>query len=476
MAEISSTPTVSIQSLLYPTTTDTQTTAPVTQTDPSVTTTPVTLDTSVLPSSVRGYSAATLGLTPPRPGGAAEADLLAIRQLLDDMNSETKDNEIMASAQRKATAMGSALALLSGMVTSMSEAISLTVEKPKAFAAADQANQDYQAKKSVADGVDTKLQPYATEYKDLNNVIEQANKSIEGLDSQLKVVDDGIKLTDKSIKNAEGELKDINDEISNKNKELTNLNTQYTLEKDAGKKKILADKIKDAEGELARLGNNKTQKETDISNLRTTLQGYQKQWGELVGKRDAEVDKIKKAQERLDVITPTKIQLEGELAAARKEEKEAESTYNTLQTYANGIQRRIDQAEADFAATLNGFTLLANQLAAVPGTPDGGVETELLAFKKENAEALKELWKIMSDSREKLGADLQTNDAINSRLSDLDEVRRAKVGLAFSSIFTSLQDALNTMATLMDPASTSGGSNFSERQPQRMRFSIGGSA
>lgn len=476
MAEITSSPTVSIQSLLYPSTTETQTTTPTTQTDPLATTLLVSPDTSILPSSTRGYSAATLGLTPPRPGGAAEADLLAIRQMLDDMNGDMRDNEIMASTQRKATALGGALSLIGGMVSSMSTAIALTVELPYAIETAKQTKADYETKKKAADDIATELQPITNEFNQLTSDIAQANLAIQSLTSQIASKDTSIQTTTNSLNQANSELTTINNNLTAKTQQIASLQLQLAATTNPATRASLQSQINTATAEKQQLQTQQTNKQTEVNNLNGQLSQLQTDRAGLVNSRQAKIDLVATSQARLDVITPTKLQLEAKLSTARQVENEARVVWSAAQSYADGIPARINQAFADFAATLNGFTLQAQRLTTVPNMPDGGIEAELNALKKENAEGLEELWKIMSDAREKLGADVEINDAINSRLSELDEVRRAKVGLAFSSIFTSLLDALTNLSVLMDPASTTGGNNFSERQPQRMRFAIGGSA
>ena len=476
MAEISSSPTVSIQSLLFPTTTDTQTTTPITPTSTPVTTPVVPTGTSILQPSGRGYSAATLGLTPPRPGGAAEADLLSIRQMLDDMNNDVRNNEIMASTQRKATALGGALSLLSGMVSSMNDAIALTVELPYAIETANQTKADYQTKKQAADDVATQLLPVKTEFDKLTADITQANRDIEGLDYQIGLTDLSIGITKKQIKDATDELGVIDQSIGQKNQQIDGLKQQFNAATTPAERQRIQGLINTAQGELNQLVGQKTGKETDISNLNKTLGSWEQTKAGYVSTRGEKVILINTSQARLDVITPNKLQLESDLAAARQVENEAYNVWIAAQSHADGIPGRINQAFADFAATMTGFTLVANQLASVPGMPDAGIESELAVMKKENKEALGELWKIMSDSREKLGTELKINEAINAKLKDVDDIQRTKIGLAFSSIFTSLLDALTNLSVLMDPASTSGGSNMSERQPQRMRFAIGGTA
>ncbi|MDO6966447.1 coiled-coil domain-containing protein [Rhizobium alvei] len=476
MAEITSSPTVSIQSLLYPNTTDTQTTTQTTQSNPTVTSTIVPTDTSILPSSGRGYSAATLGLTPPRPGGSAEADLLMIRQMLEDMNNDTRNNEIMASTQRKATALGGALSLLSGMVESVGTAFSLILEKPVAYATAARTRIDYDTKKQAADDIATQLAPVKTEFDKLTGDIAKANQDIGNIDYQIGLTDASIDITKKQIKDAKDDLGVIEQSIYQKNQQIDGLKQQLAAATTNSEKQRIQGLINTAQSELSGLLDRKTGKEGDITNLNTTLDQWNQTRSNYVTTRAEKVTLIDTAQTRLDEITPTKLQLESDLNAARQVENDAYNVWHAAQSYADGIQPRIDQAFADFAATMAGFTLMANRLAAVPGMPDAGLESELATLRKENKDALADLWNIMTQSREKLGTEAKINEAINAKLKDVDDVQRAKLGLAFSSIFTSLRQALGTMAVLLDPTATNGGSNFSEHQPQRMRFAIGGTA
>ncbi len=476
MAEITSSPTVSIQSLLYPTTTDTQTTTQTTQSSPTVTTTVVPTDTSLLPSSSRGYSAATLGLTPPRPGGSAEADLLMVRQMIEDMNNENRDTEIMASTQRKATALGGALALLGGMVSSMAEAIALTVEQPYAKAKAEETLAEYQVKQKATSEVNEKLTPVKAEFDKLTGDIAAATKAIQDIDRWIGEKNTALEFANTDLSVANFQLSGIRDNIDSKNREIISLQTQLAAATNPSVKKSLQEQILYAQGVLNQFKTQESDKLKDIGGINTRIEQLNKEKTDLQSSRQERVNQITAAQTRLDEITPTKVQLEADLAAAKKEEEEAGAVYYAAKAYYDGLQPRIDQAFADFDTTLAGFTLMANRLAAVPGMPDAGVDTELAVMRKENKEALAELWKIMSDSREKLGAEARINDAINSKLKDVDEVTRTKIGLAFTSVFSALQDAFKSLAALLDPASNSGGSNFSERQPQRMRFAIGGSA
>jgi DNA repair exonuclease SbcCD ATPase subunit len=476
MAEISSSPTVSIQSLLYPTTTDPQTTAPTEKTDTSSVTPVVSQDVTVLPTSTRGNSAATLGLTPPRPGGAAEADLLAIRQMLDDMNSDMRDNEIMASAQRKATAMGDALSLLNGLVSNMSEVVGLTVELPKAIAKADEAKLDYQSKQQATEKAAANLKPVAEEYTALTGQIADGNLAIKKLGDQISAKDGAILTAQSNLDRANLSLDAVKNDITSTNQAIGRLQSQYASETNAGKKAELLGQINNAKLQLQQLEGLQQTRQKTVDEASTSLGNLKKERSDLVAAQQTKTEEVSKAQARKDEIEPTKLQLETELRTARLNEDKAYSTWNDAQSYANGIPDRIEQALSGFLSIMDSYTVLASRVAAVSGSPDAGVDAELNALKKDNADALKELWKIMTDSREKLGADAEINNAITSRLQDLDEVRKTKIGLAFSSIFSSLQQALTSLSVLMDPAATSGGNNFSERQPQRMRFSIGGSA
>jgi DNA repair exonuclease SbcCD ATPase subunit len=257
---------------------------------------------------------------------------------------------------------------------------------------------------------------------------------------------------------------------------VNDLKTLLAQTTDAGQKKIIQGQIDTATAELTRRQGVKDNYQRDYDNLNTQLQQLQTTRAGYVDSRTAKVTQVAGWQSRLETITPTKLQLEADLNAARQIENEAYNVWRAAQSHADGIPGRIEQAFADFATTLTGFTLMANRLAAVPGMPDAGIDTELATLRKENKDALADLWNIMTQSREKLGTELKINEAINAKLKDVDDVQRAKIGLAFSSIFTSLQQALTSLAVLMDPASTNGGSNMSEKPPQRMRFAIGGTA
>lgn len=486
MTEIVNAP-VSIQSLLYQEVPPTPTGTPVqgTQTPSSgiVGLQQIVADQSTTTGS-RGLSAATLGLTRPRGSGVTEADLVLVRQLLDDLRSDLKTNELFANAERRTTALGDALAVLKSLEENLARAVFLEADTEPAKARTQAAKQNYDQASLVTGAARGQLNTYLNDVHDplvkqitdtraenvtLQQRVDDINNTLLPGEQQKKIAAETQ--LGSAINPAPGTIRY---DLATQRNEKTRIEALVNAEPDAAKKQAIRTQNNYA-GVLTEIGQLEGLEREKIGIIDDAVEAIAALESEASSKSTTiETNKgnIATWEETLrTVVAPEKARLERILQDAVDVETVMKGRYDAADSYEKSIPGQLEVALGNFNASLAVIGVFIARLSTGSGSLEGGLAAELLALKEGNLGTIRQLSDLLDKARDALIADSAIKNAIRNETNDLGEVRKTKVSLAFSAIFTSLQEALNNLANGIE-ASTGG----QDKSKGRVRFAIGGTA
>ena len=486
MTEIVNAP-VSIQSLLYqePSTTPPDTTVQGTQTQssPVVGLQQITADQTTATTG-RGLSAATLGLTRPRGSGNAEADLVLVRQLLDDLRSDLKTNELFANAERKTTALGDALAVLKSLEENLARAVFLAADTEPAKLRTEVAKQVYDQAYQVAQVARGELSTYLTNvYDPLVTQISETKAENVTLQQRVDTLQNVLLPQERQTKlAAENELGaavnpsvgTIRYDLAAQRNEKARIDGLVNAEPDPAKKEIIKtqNNYNGVLAEIGRLEGLETDRLGIISTASKNIGDFEEEVSSKSSTIQTNAQNIAAWEDTLEtVVAPEKLRLEGLVDAAEEVELEMKGYYDDADSYEKSIPGQLAVALGNFNASLAVIGVFIARLSTGSGSLEGGLEAELLNLKEGNLGTIRQLSDILDKARDVLISDSAIKNAIRNETNDLGEVRKTKVSLAFSAIFTSLQEALNNLANGIEASA-----GPQDKSKGRMRFAIGGAA
>jgi len=486
MTEIVNAP-VSIQALLYQE-------ALTTQPNPSVqgTQTQQTAPIGLLQiaadqqtaGSGRGLSAATLGLTRPRGSGNAEADLVLVRQLLDDLRSDLKTNELFANAERRTTALGDALAVLKSLEENLARAVFLEADTEPAKARTEAAKQNYDQASLVTQAARGELNAYVSDVYDplvkqitdtkaenvtLQQRVDDINNTLLPGERQKKIAAENQ--LGAAVNPAPGTIRY---DLAAQRTEKARIDALVNAEPDPAKKELIKTQNNYARvlTEIGRLEGLETSTIGTISDAAKAISDYEQEVLSKSATIETNKGNIAAWEDTLrTVVAPEKARLEGILEEAAAVEQVMKGRYDAADSYEKSIPDQLAIALGNFNASLAVIGVFIARLSTGSGSLEGGLAAELLNLKEGNLGTIRQLSDLLDKARDALIADSTIKNAIRNETNDLGEVRKTKVSLAFSAIFTSLQEALNNLANGIEASA-----GTQDKSKGRMRFAIGGAA
>ncbi|MDN2581428.1 hypothetical protein [Aquibium sp. ELW1220] len=486
MTEIVNAP-VSIQSLLYqePSTTPPDTTVQGTQTQssPVVGLQQITADQTTATTG-RGLSAATLGLTRPRGSGNAEADLVLVRQLLDDLRSDLKTNELFANAERRTTALGDALAVLQSLEENLARAVFLEADTEAAKVRTETAKENYDQASLVTQAARSEFNTYVGDVYDplvkqiadtraenvtLQQRVDDINNTLLPGEQQKKIAAENQ--LGAAVNPAPGTIRY---DLASQRNEKARIDALVNAEPDPVKKEAIRtqNNYTGVLSEISRLEGLETEKKGIIDDAAKAISDYQQEVLSKSATIETNEGNIATWEGTLrTVVAPEKARLEGILEEAAAVEQVMKGRYDAADSYEKSIPEQLAIALGNFNAALAVIGVFIARLSTGSGSLEIGLAAELLNLKEGNLGTIRQLADFLDKARDALIADSTIKNAIRNETNDLGEVRKTKVSLAFSAIFTSLQEALNNLANGIE-AST----GAQEKSKGRVRFAIGGSA
>lgn len=484
MTEIVTAP-VSIQSLLYQEALTTPPEQPVqgTQSSTPVGLLQITADQQTT-STGRGLSAATLGLTRPRGTGAAEADLVLVRQLLDDLRSDVKTNELFANAERRTTALGDALAVLKSLEENLARAVFLAADTGPAKVRTELAKANYDQASLVTQGARGELSTFLTNvYDPLTKQISDTRAENVTLQQRVDNLTNVLLPQERQTKlAAETQLGaavnpspgTIRYDLTVQRNEKARIDALVNAEPDPVKKQTIKtqNNYSGVLSEIARLEGLETDRLGTISTAAKNIGDFEAEVSSKSATIQTNAQNIATWENTLETeVVPEKLRLEGILGAAEEVELVMKGRYDEADSYEKSIPGQLDVAMGNFNASLAVIGVFIARLSTGSGSLEGGLAAELFNLKEGNLGSIRQLSDILDKARDVLISDSAIRNAIRNETNDLGEVRKTKVTLAFSAIFTSLQEALNNLANGIEASA-----GPQDGSKGRMRFAIGGAA
>lgn len=432
-------------------------------------------------SSSRGLSAATLGLTRPRGSGGVEADLVLVRQILDDLRSDLKTNELFSNAERRTTALGDVLAVMQSLVENLERANFLEADTEPARIRTQEARLNYDAASLTAGTARGELTNYVTNVFDpLNELINDAKAENVTLGARVELINNTLLPNERLTKStAESQLgTEVNPapgtirfSLAASRAEVQRIDALVAAEPDPAKKEAirLQNNYAYHTGEVTRLSGLETASLTTISTATQKIGELEQEASTKTQQIQTNTVNIATWEDRMRTeVVPERARLQGIVDDANAVELVMKGRFDTADNYEQSIPGQLAIALGEFNAALAVIGVFIARLSTGSGSLEGGLEAELLSLKQGNLGSIRELSTLLEKARDVLINDNLIKDAIKDKTNDLGEIRKTKVTLAFSAIFTSLQDALNNLANALDPSI-----NAPEKNG-RLRFSIGG--